>query len=163
MFTRTHHWTLSSDALRRTNLAYILTPYYFKIHFNIFPYLCLGLVNDVSLSGFLTEIVHAFFISPIRVICRATVCVLYFIRRIRDGAVGTAMTQIRFPSCQDFSLLHTLGLSQPPVQWISGTISPELKRQTHAADHSPRSIVEVEIYGAIPPLPHIYIHGIIFK
>jgi hypothetical protein len=50
------------------------------------PSLCLGIVNGVS--GFLTKIIHAFLIIPIHVICRATVFVLYFFRRIRDSSVS---------------------------------------------------------------------------
>jgi hypothetical protein len=31
---------------------------------------------------------------------------------------------------------RTLGLTQPPIQWVPGTLSAGLKRQGHEADHS---------------------------
>jgi hypothetical protein len=36
-----------------------------------------------------------------------------------------------------------LGSTQPPIQWIPGTLSPGLKRQGGDADHSPRALAEV--------------------
>jgi hypothetical protein len=32
-----------------------------------------------------------------------------------------------------------MGLTQPPIQWVQGTISPGVKRQWREADHSPLS------------------------
>jgi hypothetical protein len=48
-----------------------------------------------------------------------------------------------------------LGPTQPPIQWVPGTLSPGGKWPGHEADHSPPSFAEVKNGGAIPPLPHM--------
>jgi hypothetical protein len=47
-----------------------------------------------------------------------------------------------------------LGPTQPPIQWVLGTLSPGVKWPGREADHSPPSSVEVKSGGAMPPLPH---------
>jgi hypothetical protein len=42
--------------------------------------------------------------------------------------------------------------TQPPVQWVLGTVSMGVKRQGREADHSPPSSVEVKNDGAVPPI-----------
>jgi hypothetical protein len=37
-----------------------------------------------------------------------------------------------------------LGSTQPPVQWVPGALSPEVKRPGREADHSPRTSAEVK-------------------
>jgi hypothetical protein len=54
----------------------------------------------------------------------------------------------------------TLGLTQPPIQWVPGALLLRVKRQVREADHSPPSSVEVKKGGAISPLP-ICLHGIV--
>jgi hypothetical protein len=49
----------------------------------------------------------------------------------------------------------TLGPTHPPIQWVSGTLSPGVKRQRREADHSPASSAEVKKVAAIPSLPHM--------
>jgi hypothetical protein len=47
-----------------------------------------------------------------------------------------------------------LGSSQPPIQWVPGTLSPRVKRQGREADHSPPTSAEVKkmwIYTSTPP------------
>jgi hypothetical protein len=47
----------------------------------------------------------------------------------------------------------TLGSTQPPIQWIPGSLYPGVKRQGREADHSP-TIAEVKIiwiYTSTPP------------
>jgi hypothetical protein len=50
-----------------------------------------------------------------------------------------------------------LGPSQPPIQWVSGTVSLGINRQEHEADHSPPSNAEVkewvELYLQSPSMP----------
>jgi hypothetical protein len=46
-----------------------------------------------------------------------------------------------------------LGPIQPPIQWVPGAISPEVKRPGREAGHLPPSNAEVKNGGAIPPLP----------
>jgi hypothetical protein len=42
--------------------------------------------------------------------------------------------------------------TQPPIQWVPGTLSPEVKRQGHEADHSPPASTDVKkIYTSTPP------------
>jgi hypothetical protein len=48
----------------------------------------------------------------------------------------------------------TLGPTQPPIQWVFGTISPGIKQPGHEADHSPPSSAEVKNGGVIPLVPH---------
>jgi hypothetical protein len=42
-----------------------------------------------------------------------------------------------------------LGLTQPPIQWVPGALSLEVKWLGHEADHSP----PFRMCGSIPPLP----------
>jgi hypothetical protein len=37
-----------------------------------------------------------------------------------------------------------LGLTQSPIQWVQGALSPVAKRSGHEADHSPPSSVKVK-------------------
>jgi hypothetical protein len=41
---------------------------------------------------------------------------------------------------------RALGPAQPPIQWVSGALSPAVKRLGCEADHSPRSRAEVGLY-----------------
>jgi hypothetical protein len=47
-----------------------------------------------------------------------------------------------------------LGPTQPPVQWVPGDLSLEVKQPGHEADHSPVPSARVKNDGAILPLPH---------
>jgi hypothetical protein len=38
----------------------------------------------------------------------------------------------------------TPGPTQPPIQWVLGALSPEVKRQGHEAEHSPPARAEVK-------------------
>jgi hypothetical protein len=49
-----------------------------------------------------------------------------------------------------------LGSTQPPIQWVTGALSPKLKRQGREADDSPPANAEVKkvwIYTFTPPAP----------
>jgi hypothetical protein len=48
-----------------------------------------------------------------------------------------------------------LGLTQPPVQWMPGALSPGVKLPGREADPSPPSNTEVKNGGAIPLLFHM--------
>jgi hypothetical protein len=58
---------------------------------------------------------------------------------------------------QDFSTASglVLGLTQPHIQWVLGTLSPEAKQSGREADYSPPPSVEIKNVGPIPPLPHV--------
>jgi hypothetical protein len=44
--------------------------------------------------------------------------------------------------------------TQPPIQWVPGTLSLGVKRPGREVDHLPLSGAEVKIMrGALPPLP----------
>jgi hypothetical protein len=47
-----------------------------------------------------------------------------------------------------------LRLTQPPIRWVPGALSPGVKRKGPEADHSPQSSAEVKKGGAIHPLLH---------
>jgi hypothetical protein len=47
-----------------------------------------------------------------------------------------------------------MGPTQPPIQWVPGTISPGLKRPKREGDNSPPSSAEVKNDAATTPLPH---------
>jgi hypothetical protein len=40
--------------------------------------------------------------------------------------------------------MYYLGPTQPPIQWVQGALSPEVKRQGREADHSPPTSAEVK-------------------
>jgi hypothetical protein len=41
----------------------------------------------------------------------------------------------------------------PPIQWVQGDLSPELKRPGREADHSPQLVPRSRERGPIHPLP----------
>jgi hypothetical protein len=44
--------------------------------------------------------------------------------------------------------------TQPPIQWVPGTLSPGAKRPRREADHSPSTSVEIQqmwLYTSTPP------------
>jgi hypothetical protein len=47
-----------------------------------------------------------------------------------------------------------LGPTQPPIQRVSGALSPGVKRQGRGADHSPSPGAEVKTAGATASLPN---------
>jgi hypothetical protein len=55
-----------------------------------------------------------------------------------------------------------LGLTQPPIQQVPGTLSSGVKWVGREADHSPPSSAEFKNGGAIPPLP-IRLHGVVMN
>jgi hypothetical protein len=87
--------------------------------------------------------------------------------RSRDSAVGIATgngldegprSRSSSPGVVKNFLFSTssrpaLGSTQPPIQWVSGPLSPGAKRQGREADHSPPSSAEVKKIGSIHPLP----------
>jgi hypothetical protein len=56
-----------------------------------------------------------------------------------------------------FFYVSAVGPTQPPVQWVVGALSSEVKRLGREADHSPRSSAKAKNGGATPPLPHTYL------
>jgi hypothetical protein len=76
--------------------------------------------------------------------------------KIRDSSVGIALgyglndrgSRVRFPArAGNFSLhraQNSSGPTQPPIQWVPGAISLEVKRPGHEADRSPPSSAEVK-------------------
>jgi hypothetical protein len=50
--------------------------------------------------------------------------------------------------------IPALGPIQPPIQWVPGALSPEVKLQVREADHLPTASSEVKkmwIYTSTPP------------
>jgi hypothetical protein len=48
----------------------------------------------------------------------------------------------------------TRGPTQLPIQWVPGTLSPEVKRPGREADNSPAFSAEVKNGGDTLPFPH---------
>jgi hypothetical protein len=66
---------------------------------------------------------------------------------------------VRFPAgerhhCRSIMCKLALQPTKSPLQWLSGALSPGIKRPGGAADHSPPSNDEIKNGGSIPPLPH---------
>jgi hypothetical protein len=67
--------------------------------------------------------------------------------------------EVRFPvGSRIFSSPHrqrpALGLTQTPIRWVPGALSPGVKRQRREAEHSAPAIAEVKkmwIYTSTPP------------
>jgi hypothetical protein len=57
-----------------------------------------------------------------------------------------------------FQSRAALGPTEPPVQWVPGSLSPRIKRLGREDDRSPPSSAEVKNGGAIPPLPHMVLN-----
>jgi hypothetical protein len=56
-----------------------------------------------------------------------------------------------------------LGPTQPPIQWVSGALSPGVKRPGREADHSHPASAEVKktwVYTSTPP---IRLHGVVLN
>jgi hypothetical protein len=74
---------------------------------------------------------------------------------VHQRAIGWT-AGVRFPRGQDCSVLHSVqtgsGPTNAPNQWVSGTVSLEVKRQERETDHSPPFSAEVENGGAIHSL-----------
>jgi hypothetical protein len=56
----------------------------------------------------------------------------------------------------------TTGLTQRPLQWLPGTISPEVKRPGRESDHSPPSSAVIKDGGGIRQLP-IHFYGLVLS
>jgi hypothetical protein len=55
-----------------------------------------------------------------------------------------------------------LGPTQPPIQWIQGALSSEIRRHRRVACHWPPFSAEVKIGGAISSLS-IFLHGVVLN
>jgi hypothetical protein len=55
-----------------------------------------------------------------------------------------------------------LGLTDLPIEWVTGAASPGVKRQGRDADHFHPSSAEFKNGGGIPPLP-IHLHRVMFN
>jgi hypothetical protein len=56
-----------------------------------------------------------------------------------------------------------LGPTQPPIQWVPGSLSLEVKRSGREADHSPPSSAEVKNAWSYTSTPPIRLHGVMFS
>jgi hypothetical protein len=70
-----------------------------------------------------------------------------------ESGFNSRQGQKIFLFCIAFRLV--LGHTQPPVQWVPGDISPEIKTAGHETDNSTKSSADVKNGGAISPLPQI--------
>jgi hypothetical protein len=56
-----------------------------------------------------------------------------------------------------------LGLTQPPIQWVPGTLSLGVKWPGREADHSPPSSCEVKNEWSYTFTPPIRLHGVVHR
>jgi len=56
-----------------------------------------------------------------------------------------------------------LGPTQPPIQWVPEALSLGAKQSEREADHSPPSIVEVNIAWSYTSTPPIRLHGVVLS
>jgi hypothetical protein len=56
-----------------------------------------------------------------------------------------------------------LGPTQPPIQGVPGSLSPEVKRPGHEADHSPPTSAEVEKTWICTFTPTIRLYGAVLN
>jgi hypothetical protein len=64
---------------------------------------------------------------------------------------GTKKGLFLFSTASRPALLPT----QPSIKWVSGSLSPGLKRPGHEADHTRPSSAEFNVW-TIPPLSHMF-------
>jgi hypothetical protein len=85
-----------------------------------------------------------------------TSTMVYYYYWSRDSAVGIATgyglddRRVGVPVLVEAKNFHfstssrpVLGLTQPPIQWVPGALSPRVKQQGREADHSPPTSAEV--------------------
>jgi hypothetical protein len=66
-------------------------------------------------------------------------------RKISNNLSYTSSSPGRGKNCLFFmSSRQVLGPTQPPIQWVPGALSSEVKRPEREADHSPSTSVEVK-------------------
>jgi hypothetical protein len=56
-----------------------------------------------------------------------------------------------------------LGPTQPPIQWVPGTLSLGVKRPRREADYSPPCSVDVENAWSYTSTPPIRLHGMVLS
>jgi hypothetical protein len=57
----------------------------------------------------------------------------------------------------------SLGPTQPPIQWVSGAISQEVKRPGREADHSPPSSADVNMRKVYIYTSSVSLHGVVLS
>jgi hypothetical protein len=100
---------------------------------------------------------------------------LYLYFNSRDSSVGIALgyglddrdSRVRFPAGVGIFLFTTasrtaLGPTQPPIQWVPGALSLEVKR-SERADHVPPSSAEVKECVELCLHFPIRLHGVVFS
>jgi hypothetical protein len=56
-----------------------------------------------------------------------------------------------------------VGPTKPPIQWVPGTLSPDLMRPRHEADHSPPTSAEAKKNLDLYIHSAIRLHGIVLN
>jgi len=77
------------------------------------------------------------------------------VTKLRAGRPGFDSRQGQGISLFATTSILALRPTQPPIQWVTGAISPWVKRPGREADHSSPSTVEIKMSGAILSVPHM--------
>jgi hypothetical protein len=128
----------TNHTLSQVNSTPTLTPYFFKIHFNIILLSVLGLPSSLFSS-------NAVYISHSSHVCWVIAQSVY------RWATGWTIGVLGFDSPRRLGIFlfpsasrTALGPTQPPIQWVPGALSLRVKWPGREADHSPPSNAEVK-------------------
>jgi hypothetical protein len=147
----------------------------------ISPHLCLGLANGLFHSGLPTKIVcalrshacymprsyHSRLAHPNNIWWRVQITNLLstvIAQSVLRWPMGCTIGVLGFDSRRGLGIFlfttasrTALGPTQPPIQWVPGALSLEVKRPGREADHSPLSRAEVkecvDLYLHTPATP----------
>jgi hypothetical protein len=88
----------------------------------------------------------------------------------RDSSLGYELDDPEFDSREGPGIFifitvsrPALGPIQPPIQWLSGALSPGVKRLGREADHSPPSSAEVKNAWSYTSIPPICLNGVVLS